>query len=334
MNAHAPIIQAENLRKCYRIRETGGGGLRAPLRALLRPRHSELEAVRGITFRISPGERVAFVGPNGAGKSTTLKMLSGILYPTSGTAAVAGMVPWEQRAGLSRVTGTVFGQRSQLWYHLPPADTFNLLAQVYGMDHAVYVRRRSELEELFGLRDLVHRPVRHLSLGERMRCEIAATLLHGPRVLFLDEPTIGLDVTAKAVIRQLVRRTSESEGMTVLLTSHDTGDIEGVCRRVVIINQGELLMDRDIGDLRRDYIRKKIVTVQCADEQAAVSLPGVGVLRSEPYRAVLEVDLSRTGVENVVEALLKRGGILDLTIEDPPLEEIIKQIYADGRGPA
>jgi len=298
------------------------------LRQLFRARTREVLAVDGISFRIEPGERVAFVGPNGAGKSTTIKVLAGILHPDAGEARVSGLVPWRERRALGFRIGTVFGQRTQLWYHLPAGDTFDLLSHVYELDRAVYKRRREALVSIFHLEALLGKPVRQLSLGERMRCEIVASLLHAPAVLFLDEPTIGLDVNAKAVIRDLVRDRSREDGSTVLLTSHDTGDMERVCDRVLVIHEGRLLLDQPVRELRRGYIRRKVITLLTAESRVELSIPGVSVLAREPHRTVLEVDVEITPVGQVVEQALAVVRLRDLTVEDPPMEEIVQAIYA------
>jgi ABC-2 type transport system ATP-binding protein len=323
-------IEVEGLRKVFKVREQERG-LGASLRHVFAPRTRDVVAVDGISFRIEPGERVAFVGPNGAGKSTTIKMLTGILHPTDGTASVLGCVPWRDRRKLAYRLGTVFGQRTQLWYHLPAADTFRLLGFVYDQDEAVHARRLGELVELFGIGELLKKPVRQLSLGERMRCEIVASLLHAPEVLFLDEPTIGLDVSAKAVIRDLIRDTSRRDGSTVLLTSHDTGDMERVCDRVIVINHGRLLLDLPVSELRSHYIRRKVVTLLTAEPDVTLDLPGLSVLSREPHRTVLEVDVEKTPVEQVVQAAMAASRLRDLTVEDPPMEEIVQAIYAAAR---
>jgi ABC-2 type transport system ATP-binding protein len=253
-------VDVQDLTKAFRTREPRGAGARARLADLVAPRTRPMLAVDGISFRIEPGERVAFIGPNGAGKSTTLKMLAGILYPTSGHIEVAGFVPSRQRHDLGFAIGTVFGQRSQLWHQLAARDTLELFAHVYELPRDVWQRRLAALTGAFELGPLLDRPVRQLSLGERMRCEIAASLLHAPRVLFLDEPTIGLDVTAKATIRELLHRRSAEEGTTLLLTSHDTGDIEEVCDRVIIIHRGRILFDASVAELKRRYPLTRRVT--------------------------------------------------------------------------
>lgn len=325
-------IEVEGLRKVFQVRERASGLMGAVRQLFSAPTH-DVVAVDEIAFRIEPGERVAFVGPNGAGKSTTIKMLTGILHPTAGSARVLGVVPWEERTQLAYRLGTVFGQRTQLWYHLPPADTFELLRHIYDQDADRHKQRLGRLVEAFEVGPLLDKPVRQLSLGERMRCEIVASLLHGPEVLFLDEPTIGLDVTAKAVIRDLIRDTSLQDGSTVLLTSHDTGDMERVCDRVLVIHHGRLLLDQPVAELRRTYIRRKVVTLLTAESAIAVDLPGVALVDQAPHRTVLEVDVETTPIDQVVQAALAAGRLRDLTVEDPPMEEIVQAIYATA-GPA
>ena len=249
-----PAVQLTRVSKTFRVRRARSGGLSARARDLFRPLTETVHAIDGLSFSIAPGERVAFIGPNGAGKSTTLKVLAGILRPDAGDVRVLGLVPSDERQRLAFHIGTVFGQRSQLWYQLPPRDTFALLGRVYEIDRRQHRRRVEALTALFELEALIDTPVRHLSLGERMRCEIVASLLHSPRLLFLDEPTIGLDVTAKAAIRDLLRTESERERVTLILTSHDTGDIERVCTRVIVINHGRLLWDGPVAALRSAVI--------------------------------------------------------------------------------
>jgi ABC-2 type transport system ATP-binding protein len=286
-------------------------------------------AVDRLSFSIAPGERVAFIGPNGAGKSTTLKVLAGILRPDAGDVRVLGLVPSRERRQLGFRIGTVFGQRSQLWYQLPARDTFELLGRVYEIDRLRHRRRIDALTAVFELGALVDTPVRHLSLGERMRCEIVASLLHSPRMLFLDEPTIGLDVSAKAVIRELLRTESEREQMTLLLTSHDTGDIERVCTRVIVIHRGRLLWDGAVAALRRSYLTSKRVTLWTESERLEMALPGVCVLSSGSYRTELEVALEITPLGQVVDAALRQAAIKDMAIEDAPLDEVIRALYAN-----
>jgi ABC-2 type transport system ATP-binding protein len=323
-------IVVEDLVKTFRIARRRPG-LWGAVRGLARREYREVRALDGIGFRIEPGELVGYVGPNGAGKSTTIKILSGILVPDSGRCEVLGQVPWRERADYVSRIGVVFGQRTQLWWDLPVTESFELLSAIYRVPGADYRRQRDELVELLGVSPLLDTPVRQLSLGQRMRCDLVAALLHAPPLVFLDEPTIGLDVSAKAVIRDLVRDTSRRDGSTVLLTSHDTGDMERVCDRVLVIHEGKMLLDRPIAELRKSYIRRKLVTLLTAEEEVRFDLPGVTVTEQAPHRTVLEVDVDETPIEAVVQAALKASRLRDLTVEDPPMEEIVQAIYAEAR---
>ncbi|MBX9666668.1 MAG: ATP-binding cassette domain-containing protein [Candidatus Obscuribacterales bacterium] len=237
-------VEVENLRKVYEMHKRNG---------FFRRTKAEVVSVDNVNFSVPEGQALAFVGPNGAGKSTTIRMLTGILTPSAGYARVLGYVPWKERSHMAYHIGAVFGQRSQLWYHLPASDTFDLLAKIYNLDKVEYRKRRDELVDRFRLGPLLDVPVRKLSLGQRMRAEVAASLLHKPRLLLLDEPTIGLDIHAKQQLRELVSEWNRKEGLTVFLTSHDTGDIENVAERVIIINHGRLVLDDSVENLRRQY---------------------------------------------------------------------------------
>ncbi len=287
----------------------------------------ETTAVDRISFEVPEGQSLAFIGPNGAGKSTTIKMLTGILRPTSGEAEVLSLVPWRQRNKLSRLIGAVFGQRSQLWYHLPPRDTFELLSRIYELDRSQYLRRSDMLIERFALASFLDTPVRKLSLGQRMRAEVAASLLHQPRIVFLDEPTIGLDVVARQELRDVIREWNREEGVTIFLTSHDAGDIESVSRRVIVINHGRIVLDDKISNMRRRYLSSKVLNIKFHDEHSEVAVNGVTVLKSTGYALKLEVDCQVVGMEEVLHHVVNAGSVADITIEDPPLEEVIAHIY-------
>jgi ABC-2 type transport system ATP-binding protein len=328
MPPHAAAVELNQLSKSFRVRRTRNTATGARIRDLFSRETRFVSAVDKLSFSIEPGERVAFIGPNGAGKSTTLKMLAGILQPDAGDVRVLGLVPSRQRRQLAFRIGTVFGQRSQLWYQLPPRDTFELLGRVYEIDPREHRRRIDTLSSVFALGTLVNTPVRHLSLGERMRCEIVASLLHAPRMLFLDEPTIGLDVSAKAMIRELLWTESEREGVTLLLTSHDTGDMERVCARAIVINHGRLLWDGPISALRQSYLKTKRVTLWSEAEHLDLTLPGVRVLSSNSYRTELEIALEITPLGQVVDAAVRQAAIRDMAIEDAPLDEVIRALYA------
>ncbi|HHH41954.1 MAG TPA: ABC transporter ATP-binding protein [Chloroflexi bacterium] len=323
-----PIIETHGLTKTFITREKQPG-LRGSLRALFRPVRRQVQAVKGITFTVEEGERVAFIGPNGAGKSTTIKMLVGILHPTSGDARVLGRVPWRERTRLAYQIGAVFGQKSQLWYHLPPKDSFDLLARIYELDRRAYRERLAHLVELFEIGPYLQVPVRKLSLGERMRCEIAASLLHRPRILFLDEPTIGLDVVVKQRIRDLILELNQQEGVTIFLTSHDAGDVEVLCRRAMVINHGEVIFDGKVSTLKRDYIHAKTISLKLGEPWQGFDQPGVELLKHKGYGVKLRVDTSVTPIEEVVRRLLARYAIVDINVDNPPMEEIIARIYGD-----
>jgi ABC-2 type transport system ATP-binding protein len=325
------VIQVRQLTKTFVAREKQPG-LRGSVRALFRPVQRETQAVKGISFSVEEGERVAFIGPNGAGKSTTIKMLVGILYPTSGQAQVLGKTPWRERGRLAYQIGAVFGQKSQLWYHLPPQDSFDLLARIYELEAAAYRQRLSYLVELFEIGDYLQAPVRKLSLGERMRCEIAASLLHQPRILFLDEPTIGLDVVVKQRIRDLILELNQQEMCTIFLTSHDAGDIEVLCKRAMVINHGEVIYDGRVSTLKRDYIHTKTVSLKLGEPWQGFDGPGVQVLKHKGYGVKLEVDTNIAPIEQVVGQLLAHYTIADINVDNPPMEEIIARIYGAGAG--
>jgi ABC-2 type transport system ATP-binding protein len=321
-------IELRQLTKTFRARKSRGLGARNRLLDFVAPCEEPVSAVDGISFRIESGERVAFIGPNGAGKSTTLKMLAGILHPDSGTAQVSGLVPWRDRHALGFRVGTVFGQRSQLWYHLPPRDTFHLLARVYELSPRAARERQDMLIEAFDLAPLWNKAVRQLSLGERMRCEVAASLLHSPRILFLDEPTIGLDVSAKATMRKLVRSQSERDGATVVLTSHDTGDIESVCDRVIVVNCGKVLLDEPIHQLRRRLLRKRRVTLITALEVLEGRPPSdARIVATAPHRTTVELGADERALGPLVEWVTRQGPLQDMSIDDPPLDEVIRSLY-------
>ena len=324
-----PIVEVAHLGKIF-TRRVRAGGVRGLLRSYLHPRHESIEAVHDLHLQMLAGDSLALIGPNGAGKSTTIKMLTGIMHPTSGHATVLGMVPWRQRTQLAMNIATVFGQRSQLWYHLPAGETFDLLARIYEIPSAEYRTRRAELVRRFELEPLLGSAVRKLSLGQRMRCEIAASLLHRPRILFLDEPTIGLDVIAKQQIRLLIRELNQNEGVSVLLTSHDAGDIEHLCKRVIVINHGTVMFDDRVSTLRRRYLRRKVIDLRLKEElETLPDLPGVAILKARGFGVKLEVDTERQSIEQVMATLMGTLSIADITIEDPPMEEIIAVMYRD-----
>jgi ABC-2 type transport system ATP-binding protein len=319
-------IKIDRLSKTFVARDTFPGILGA-LKGLFFAQKHEITAIKELSFEIKTGERVAFIGPNGAGKSTTIKMLTGILHPTSGNVEVLGLVPWKDRHSLGYQIGTVFGQRTQLWYHLPPSDTFALLSKIYEIDPPAYKERLQELVHLFEIEHLLNKPVRQLSLGERMRCEIVASLLHEPKILFLDEPTIGLDINAKLMIRGLLNKLSKDHGTTLFLTSHDTADIEQVCDRVIVLDKGLIITDSSLRDLKKTYMKKKILTLVTDEEVLSLNLPGMKVLENAHHHFSCEVDIGLTPIDRVIQEALKLTSLKDVTIEDPSMEEVIRLLY-------
>ncbi|HET6908367.1 MAG TPA: ATP-binding cassette domain-containing protein [Mycobacteriales bacterium] len=290
-------------------------------------RRQFIEAVHDISFTVESGERVAYIGPNGAGKSTSIKMLTGILHPTSGSASVLGRLPWRERRALTRQIGTLFGQRSQLWLELTPRETYRMLGAIYRLDTTRLRSRVDELGELLEARELFDQPVRSLSLGQRMRCELAACLLHDPLVLFLDEPTIGLDLLAKQRFRELLVRLNRDRGTTIFLTSHDVSDIEQVAERAIVINHGRVIYDDRVAAMRRELLATKIVEVALSEPIAFTPSQGVTTAEASASALRLVVDTTVRPVREVLDTLLTIGQVTDITVTDPPLEQVIAEIY-------
>lgn len=320
-------IVVKDLKKTFQSKRKAAG-LKGSLRSLFRPEYQTVEAVRGLSFEMEKGELLGFIGPNGAGKSTTIKILTGILHPSSGEASVLGLTPWSDRQKLAYQIGTVFGQRPQLWYHLPAMDTFRLFGKIYDLDDALTRKRIDFLAEAFEIGDLLETPVRKLSLGQRMRCEVAASLLHQPKLLLLDEPSIGLDVVAKQHIRDAIRTMSEEEGVGVLLTSHDAGDLEALCHRVIIINHGQIVYQDKVSNLKRKFLTRKTVEVRYAEEvQKDFALEGMETIKTGRYGVKLAFDTRQIPADAMLARLSASGTLVDITISDPPLEEVIARIY-------
>jgi ABC-2 type transport system ATP-binding protein len=324
-------IVVSNLQKTFQSKRKTAG-LTGSLQSLFKPEYTTVEAVRGLSFEMEPGELLGFIGPNGAGKSTTIKILTGILHPSGGEAKVLGYTPWKERQKLAFQIGTVFGQRPQLWYHLPAADTFTLFGKIYEMEDTEVKKRVAYLSEAFEIGDLLETPVRKLSLGQRMRCEVAASLLHKPKLLLLDEPSIGLDVVAKQHIRDAIRTMSEQEKVGVLLTSHDASDLEALCHRVIIINHGQIVYRDKVSNLKRKFLTRKTVEVRYAEEiDKNFAIAGMETLKTGRYGVKLTFDTGRTPADAVLSRLSAAGTLVDITISDPPLEEVIAMIYNQAR---
>lgn len=325
-----PIITVDSLvKEFHRAKRFDGpfGGLRT-----LVTRQSETtRAVDGISFTVDEGELVGYLGANGAGKSTTIKMLSGILVPTSGTVDVAGNVPWEQREQNALQIGVVFGQRTQLWWDLPLADSLKLIAKLYRVDDTRYRRNLAELVELLDLTPFLDRPVRQLSLGQRMRGDLAAAMLYEPKLLYLDEPTVGLDVVAKEKTRQFVEEINRERGTTIILTTHDLADVERLCKRIIFISQGSVLYDGSVAELKRRFAPwRELVVTRAAEslDAAPLSLDGQGaeVIAESDGQVTIRFDPGQVAVADLIQAVVAQGGVSDIAIVEPDLEGVVRQI--------
>ncbi|MBU8914073.1 MAG: ATP-binding cassette domain-containing protein [Spirochaetales bacterium] len=326
----APAVTVKGLSKHFRTK-VKQAGVAASVRGIFRPGYKEIDAVAGIDFQIEAGEILAFIGPNGAGKSTTIKLITGILYPDAGEIDVLGLNPHRQRRELAYRIGTVFGQKSQLWFHLPPIDSFHLLGTIYDLSRTQTQHRIDFLTEVFELSEFMDQPVRKLSLGQRIRCEMAGSLIHEPEILFLDEPSIGLDVVVKQRIRDLIKRINEERGVTIFLTSHDAGDIEKICRRAMVINHGAIVWDGTVNEMKYSLLNQRILAVRM-DGPAEVRTPGARVLKRKDHSMKIQIDLDTTRTETVIAELMKQSSIEDITISATPMEEVITHIYESEHG--
>ncbi len=323
------IIEADGLTKTYRVFQKKDGLLGA-FRGLYRREYKEVRAVDRVSFSIEPGEMVAFLGPNGAGKTTTLKMLSGLIYPTSGTAQVLGFTPSQRADAFRRKFALVMGQKNQLWWDLPAADSFQLHREIYSLPAADFKQTLGELTELLGVKELTRQAVRELSLGERMKMELIAALLHQPQLLLLDEPTIGLDVVAQVAIQKCLRDYHARRGVTMLLTSHYMRDVEALCSRVLVITHGTLVYDGPLTGLTAKFGDAKLVKLQFADDRSPGDLSRFGeVTRSEGPEVDLKVERSR--VAEVLGAILDQYAVADVGVQDPPLEQVIARVFEEAR---
>ena len=321
-----PVILLDNLSKTYLVPERDAGVM-AAARSLVQRRHRAIKAVDQVSFRVEPGEVVGFLGPNGAGKTTTLKMLSGLLHPTSGMGRVLDYEPWQRQREFLKVITLVMGQRNQLNWDIPASDSFELNRVIYRVPPEQYQQTLEELVELLELGPLINKPVRNLSLGERMKCEIAAALLHRPQVLFLDEPTIGLDVTAQRRIREFIREYNRRHNATILLTSHYMADVEALCKRIVVIHHGRILFDGPLAELVKRFSPHKTIAVELEHPIELNQYADFGeVVTQDDGRLMLRVPKADTA--KVAGRLLAQLPVSDLTIEDPPIEEVIEQVFA------
>lgn len=321
-----PLIEAKSLSKVFHVRRPIPGRF-GFLRSLLAPRFDVVEAVRDISFTIAPGECVGYLGPNGAGKSTTIKMLTGILVPTRGEVRVGGIVPWRDRCRNAHQIGAVFGQRTQLYWDLPLVHTLELLRQVYEIPERVYNENLAVFRDLLRLDDFLHVPVRQLSLGQRMRGELAAALLHAPAILYLDEPTIGLDVVAREHILQIIREMNQRRGVTVILTTHNLAEVEQLCSRIILINRGQLLYDGSLEEFKHSHAPYRTLVVQLAGDQPVVEIPGTEVIRGDARTLLIRFPRDEMTPQHLIHRVTERYEVKDLSLTEPSLEHVIRQFY-------
>jgi len=324
----SPHIVVRDLTKTFHVSERGRG-TRGAIAGLVRRRRRVVRALDGVSFDIPRGDLVGYIGPNGAGKSTTIKILSGILVPDAGVCEVDGRVPWKDRREHVGRIGVVFGQRTQLWWDLPVIESFELLRDIYSVPSSRYRVTLDRLVQLLDLAKLLDVPVRQLSLGQRMRCDLVAALLHEPQLLFLDEPTIGLDAFSKLAMRDFIRELNTERGVTVILTTHDMDDIEALCRRLIILGEGRVVSDGSINDIRRRIGNERRLTVDLEDDCGSFHDPDARVVEQEGHRVRLSYDPSEVSSADLVRRIMDTHRVRDLYMENPPIEEIIARIYAE-----
>ena len=329
------MIELHHISKSFKVARRQPG-IASAFKSLFRPEYTRVQALDDISFTIRPGEIVGYIGPNGAGKSTTIKIMSGILVPDGGECRIMGYTPWRDRATYVRHIGVVFGQRTQLWWDVPVIDSFEMLRDIYNVPPQEYRRSLEQLSETLELDGLLATPVRQLSLGQRMRCEIAASLLHDPDILFLDEPTIGLDAVSKLAVRRFIRTINQERGVTVILTTHDMHDIEALADRIIMIGKGKLLIDGKLSELRSRFGSQKTVTIdyrsrpnEPASFAAMHELPGTQVLSMANERAVLLVDVEQTNISEVLGRVSNHLEVVDVSITSQPIEEIVLNLYKE-----
>lgn len=323
-------IVVKDLSKTFYLSERTSG-LWGSVRGLFDRKTKAVQALKGISFSVEPGELVGYIGPNGAGKSTTIKILSGILVPSGGTCLIGGRTPWKDRIQHVGRIGVVFGQRTQLWWDLPVIESFELLRDIYRVRESVYRSTCSEMIDLLNLENLLNTPVRQLSLGQRMRCDFAAAMLHRPDILFLDEPTIGLDAVSKLSVRKFIKSLNQTHQVTTILTTHDMDDIEALCDRVIIIGNGEILCDGSLAKLRSQVSSRRYLKIDLKTDQFQFELPGVSVLNQEGHTITIAFDPLQISAATLIQKITERYEVEDLFVENPPIEEIVAELYGGAR---
>jgi ABC-2 type transport system ATP-binding protein len=325
------FIELADLTKTFR-QAVKAPGLVGAIQHMFTQKYIEKQAVDGISLRIDEGEAVAYVGPNGAGKSTTIKMLSGILVPTSGIIKVDGLVPHKQRMDNARKIGAVFGQRTQLWFDLPIIESFSLIKDIYEIPESMYRQNMARFTELLSLEEFLHVPARKLSLGQRMRADLAAALLHNPRIVYLDEPTIGLDIAVKVKIREFIKQVNRDQGTTIMLTTHDLEDIEDICSRLVIIDQGRIIYDGSLQAVKDAFARERTIHFQLLEplsgiEQVIPNWTGAFVELQEGQHIRIRFDRFQVSASEVVSRVMRLGEVIDFHIDEPKIEHVIRRVY-------
>jgi ABC-2 type transport system ATP-binding protein len=322
------MIEVKDLSKSFKVTKRGAG-IGAAVKSLFMPQHTSVQALQDISFKINEGEIVGYIGPNGAGKSTTIKIISGILVPDSGQCNILGHTPWKDRIKHVNNIGVVFGQRSQLWWDVPVIDSYNLLKDIYKIPDKDFKSNLELLTSTLDLSTLLSTPVRQLSLGQRMRCEIGASLLHNPKILFLDEPTIGLDAVSKVAVRNFIKTINKEKKVTVILTTHDMSDIEALAERIILIGKGKILLDGTLTELKNRFATNKTLTVDFAESDEIINIEGATILSRSKERLTLSVDLDKVKVSEVIGLLSSKLDILDVSVDSRPIEEIIVDLYKE-----
>jgi ABC-2 type transport system ATP-binding protein len=322
------MIEVQNLNKTFKVAKRNAG-IGAAVKSLFKPQYTAVQALQDISFKIDEGEIVGYIGPNGAGKSTTIKIISGILVPDSGKCNILGHTPWKNRIEHVKNIGVVFGQRSQLWWDVPVIDSFNLLKDIYKISDKEFKNTLELLTSTLDLSPLLSTPVRQLSLGQRMRCEIGASLLHNPKILFLDEPTIGLDAVSKIAVRNFIKTINKEKKVTVILTTHDMNDIEALAERIILIGKGKILLDGTLTELKSRFATNKTLTVDFAESNEPIHIDGTTILSRSSESLSMSVDLSKIKVSEVIGNLSNSLDILDVSVDSRPIEEIIVDLYKE-----
>lgn len=322
------MIEVENLNKTFKVVKRGAG-VGSAIKSLFKPEYSTIKALENISFTIDEGEIVGYIGPNGAGKSTTIKIISGVLVPDSGKCSILGNTPWQDRIEHVKNIGVVFGQRSQLWWDVPVIDSFHLLKDIYKVSDKNFKNNLELLTTTLDLSSILNTPVRQLSLGQRMRCEIGASLLHNPKILFLDEPTIGLDAVSKLSVRNFIKTINKEKKVTVILTTHDMNDIEALAERIILIGKGKILLDGTLTELKSRFNSFKTLTVDFNESLKDIDIEGTTVISKDKERLTLAVDLEKIKVSQVIGILSEKLDIIDVTVENRPIEEIIVDLYKE-----